>query len=65
MSLPVRSLDLSTLGSLTLRTGENDARHKWGGQFDNFLSPNGEDYEAQHFFAQRCFHLHHPMRVLG
>lgn len=45
---------------------------RWGGDFskydpvhfDNFLSPNGEDYEMTYFFVQHCFHAHHPMRQI-
>jgi hypothetical protein len=44
---------------------------RWGGDFgvtdpphfDDFLNPNGEDYEMNFFFAQHCFDKEHPMRV--
>jgi hypothetical protein len=44
---------------------------RWGGDFqardfvhfDDFLDPNGPDYDNNFFFAQRCFEHQHPMRV--
>src|SRR5271167_491250 len=44
---------------------------RWGGDFstadfvhfDDFLNPNGEDYDNNFFFAQRCFEHNHPMRL--
>lgn len=45
---------------------------RWGGDFDttdpvhfdDFVSPTGEDYGMIFFFAQHCYHDHHPMRVV-
>jgi hypothetical protein len=42
---------------------------RWGGDFstadfvhfDDFLNPNGQDYDNTFFFAQRCFEHHHPI----
>ena len=44
---------------------------RWGGDFstadfvhfDDFLNPNGPDYDNTFFFAQRCFEHQHPMRL--
>jgi len=44
---------------------------RWGGDFgtadfvhfDDFLNPNGQDYDNTFFFAQRCFEHQHPMRL--
>jgi hypothetical protein len=43
---------------------------RWGGDFstddpphfDDFLNPNGKDYDMNFFFAQHCFEKQHPMR---
>jgi hypothetical protein len=32
MALPVKTLDLSDLGAVTLRNGDDDKHHRWGGQ---------------------------------
>ena len=44
---------------------------RWGGDFatkdfvhfDDFLNPNGADYDNNFFFAQKCFEHQHPMRL--
>lgn len=46
---------------------------RWGGDFsetdpvhfDDFLNPNGEDYDMTYFFAQQCFQAQHPMRRIS
>jgi hypothetical protein len=46
---------------------------RWGGDFqardfvhfDDFLDPNGADYDNNFFFAQRCFEHQHPMRLVN
>ena len=46
---------------------------RWGGDFstadfvlfDDFLNPNGQDYDNNFFFAQKCFEHQHPMRLVN
>lgn len=89
------TLDLSDLGSIVLRVGDNDTPHRWGGQvqkgltgtpvrltavqgrglrwggdfspadpvhFDDYVDPNGEDFDMNYYFAQRAYQQQHPMR---
>ncbi len=47
--------------------------YRWGGDFsdsdpvhfDDYLNPNGQDWEMTYFFAQRSFHSQHPMRLVN
>ena len=61
-----------TANADTFIAAVKNAEVRWGGDFsdddpphfDDFVNPNGEDYEMTYFFAQHCYADQHPMQVM-